>query len=459
MAIYRMDRKCIKDFRKQYIPFSDIRYNFNNPPTDNAVLIFQPQTKELMLFANCEYIKINTNAFDNAVLHDKFDPHCLPQSLATKFWVSQQINQKIKDAFILKGVKQHYIQLKTIRNAKPGDVWLCIQKKSWYVYTKQKHWESLSNNTSFDFQQIQNMLLQISELQKNVVKNRVSIQCQINRAKTQQAGIRQLLHQIDTVNKSNLNNQVSRAKSVQQMLSAAIMENKVKVGIAVEKLSAIDQLLSSVNTSTVQVSAKVNSLNSLLNAQTEAVRQLYTNIDVVRQITVADLREQKEYVNDAITQLSSYVNDKTDNALSFVQQAIRVNNIQTNQKLDNLSSSVLHSVDNILTQSQIRINAAISAAGIVQLSGIPTQIATLHTQISGITSQVENMQTNITNVTAAVAAVDDKLQVVSSELTEQILQEKLQRNLAVLSSISSFDDQFIVVNEKIDTIVDMIELL
>lgn len=37
---------------KQYIPFSDIPFNINNPPADKLMLIADSQTKQFSLFIN-----------------------------------------------------------------------------------------------------------------------------------------------------------------------------------------------------------------------------------------------------------------------------------------------------------------------------------------------------------------------------------------------------------------------
>lgn len=398
------------DFQKKYIPFSDIPFNLNNPPQDKLMLILDPVTKMFSIFINGQFIKIKTCAFDDIIKDGKIDLSVIPQQLASKLWVLSEIDKKTKNVFILKGKKETLKEILDIKNPKVGEVWLCKEKSSQYVYTEQKKWEQFGSLIKFEFKQLDKIFESITKLEKQILENKLLIQSEIARAKQQQ---HILNSKIESTNQL-ISKQTVRASTVQQLLSAALNASNSAIAKQENKIESLNELLSGYHFQ--QIDAKITSMNSTIKSQSQALSEIYTNMDILQ-----------DKVDRKVDELQQYFNNSTSQVSRLLSTALEKNNLVNQQQMSNLSSSVYTEVNNIVTQSQIRINETISAAKIVELSGIPHKM------------EVANNNIEL--------------------LSAQIINQKIQRNYAILSGISQYDDKLLNLKSQIAVVVQKINNL
>lgn len=398
------------NFQKKYIPFSDIPFNLNNPPRDKLMLILDPVTKMFSIFINGQFIKIKTCAFDDIIKDGKIDLSVMPQQLASKCWVLSEIDKKTKNVFILKGKKCTLKEILDIKNPKVGEVWLCKEKSAQYVYTEQKRWEQLGSLIKFEFKQLDKIFESITKLEKQILENKLLIQSEIVRAKQQQ---NILNSKIESTNQL-ISKQTVRASTVQQLLSAALKVSNSAIAKQENKIESLNELLSGYHFQ--QIDAKITSMNSTIKSQSQALSEIYTNMDILQDKVDRKVDELQEYFSNSTSQISK-----------LLYAALEKNNLVNQQKMNILSASLYAEVNDIITQTQIRINDAISAAGIVELSGIPEKIETTNHNIELLSTQINN--------------------------------QKIQRNYAILSGISQYDDKLSNLKSQIAVVVHKINNL
>lgn len=382
------------NYKKQFIAFSDLRTDLKNAPHDLPMIVLDLLSKQLALFYNNEFYYLTDKVkFEDYLINGKLDISLFPQSFANKQWISAQIDKKTQNIFLLKGKKENLEQILSIENPNIGDVWINNQQQNEYVYTQQHEWHQLGKQCEVKKQQIQQINIQINKiykaieniyvLQNSLQLNKLAIQSQIKRAINQQNLIKNNIKKDISNIKTELKNQVQRSKNVEQILKKATDDNSKLINTLLNtnqnQIQSLKSLLSSYNLDELSTSLFLVQTN--VDNQNIALKELYTNINIIQNNTDKKIQNFKKYVSG-----------QTDNVSKLLLKAIQQNSKLTDTKIINLSTDLKNDIYNRINQTQqLMLNTFQMISGTINNAIVLSQITKYDNQFTVLSSEGNNI--------------------------------------------------------------------
>lgn len=286
----------MKNSIKQFIHFNYATFNLNNPPAGKYMLGLDTEQNKLYVYKKGKAYDISQQFAKQFLNGNKLKVQLLPNTVASKVWVSDQIKNKVSSVFILKGIKDTYQEIISLQNPNVGDVYLCRDNSAEYVYTSENSWQELGGVSSIDAQKLEEVYESLQTL-SGYLDRKIELQ-------------------------------KKRAQLVQSILSASISGNS----------SNIANILIALNQHTNELNSLSTNFNEL-EQQFYGLNNQFLSLSGNNQIIIDSIKQKFNILSSNTSVISSSIYDITkeqftlyDNNFEEIQNKI----IQLSTNINNL---------------------------------------------------------------------------------------------------------------------------